>query len=68
MPKCHSQYMIEFSDKEREILIGASVVLSQQNIDPDGNIYSNCGSDFVCQLNTISEQIKDLLEFGYIKG
>ena len=68
MPKCHNQYMIEFSDEERETLLNAADILSQQTVDPDRSIRQNWGSGFVGQLNTISEQIKDLLEYGYIKG
>lgn len=68
MPKCRSRYAIEFTEEERDTLIKAADILCEYKIDPKGDIKRNCGSDFVCQLNTIAEQIKDLLWHGYIKG
>lgn len=67
MSECRSRYMIKFDEEEQKILIEAVKILSANNVDKDRYIRQNCGSRFVEQLNIISCQINDLLEFGYIR-
>ncbi len=68
MPKrVFSRYMVEFDKEEIDVLLKAAEILNKNNIDPDKSIRQNWGSGFVDELEFISRQIYDLVEFGYIR-
>lgn len=68
MPKrIVNRYMVEFDKEEIDVLLKAAEILNKNNIDPDKSIRQNWGSGFVDELELISRQIYDLVEFGYIR-
>lgn len=68
MPKrVFSRYMVEFNAEEIDALLKAAEILNKNNIDPDKSVRQNWGSGFVNELELISRQIYDLVEFGYIR-
>lgn len=68
MPKrVFSRYMVEFDKEEIDALLKAAEILNKNNIDPDKSVRQNWGSGFVDELELISRQIYDLVEFGYIR-
>ena len=68
MPKrIVNRYMVEFNAEEIDVLLKAAEILNKNNIDPDKSIRQNWGSGFVDELELISRQIYDLVEFGYIR-